>query len=77
MAVYCDGAVIVTAPQDLGVGLIERFVVEKSGWILRALERLRPFRERIPRRQTKKEFLEYKHQALALAKERIEYFNAI
>lgn len=77
IAVYCDGAVVVTAPRSLGFDLIERYVVEKSQWISDALDRFRPFRKRMVRRNTKKEFLLYKNQALAVAKERIEHFNLL
>lgn len=76
IAVYCDGAVVVTAPRGVGLWVAERFVVKKAEWILRALDRFRPFRNRPVRRNTKQEFLRYKDAALALARERVAYFNA-
>lgn len=77
IAVYCDGAVVVTVPRGMGLGFVERFVAEKSEWILHILDRFRPFRKRPARRNTRQEFLRYKDQAFALAKERVAHWNAL
>ncbi|MDO8552655.1 MAG: M48 family metallopeptidase [bacterium] len=75
MAVYCDGAVIVTTPYHCGVSSAERFVREKIDWLLKKLEFFTPFRKRPARRRTKVEYRQNKERAYRLALERIEHFN--
>jgi hypothetical protein len=76
IAVYCDGAVVVTVPRRISAESAGRFVAVRAAWILRALDRFRPFRPRPARKNTKREFLRHKDAALAVAKERLAHFNA-
>ena len=77
MTVYCDGALVVTAPVGLSQSAIESFVSRQSKWILDRLERFKPFRPRVSARDAKKAFATHKSQALEIAKERIEHFNRL
>lgn len=76
IAVYPDGAVVVTSPRGVAPLFVSRFVAQKSEWILRTLDRFRPFRPQTARINTKREFLRHKDAALALARERVAHFNA-
>lgn len=75
MAVYCDGAVVVTAPYQFGDGIAERFVREKTSWLLSKLSLFQPFQPRPARRCTKVEYRHNKERAYTLAVERIAHFN--
>lgn len=76
LAVHSDGAVVVTAPRWIGKRMIERFVVEKSDWILDKIRRvnIRPIKMLDTR--SRKEYLAHKERARMLAARRLEYFNA-
>jgi hypothetical protein len=77
IAVYCDGAVVVTVPRGMGLGFVNRLVAEKAEWIFRMLERFKPFQPRPRRRNMKHEFFRHKAAALAMAQERVAHWNAI
>lgn len=74
MVVYCDGNFVVTAPQSAGQSLIEKFIIEKSKWIIDKLEYFKSFGGTIIKTE-KGDFLKYKQQTLVLAENRIKYFN--
>jgi len=83
LSVYHDGRCVVTVPQALPQGIIERFVREKSQWIRDKIEYFLsraggiplPIPLRISRASKKKEYVKYKEQARALVEERIAHFN--
>jgi len=77
LVVYCDGDFVVTAPQGIGFEMVERFIVQKSNWIINKLEYFKKFGNRIFVKGNKKDFLKYKQKARALAESRIEYFNGL
>jgi predicted metal-dependent hydrolase len=74
LAVYCDGAFVVTVPQAMNQNLVEKFIIQKSQWILDKMD----YFKSIPGfmfKSNKNDFLKYKDDALALAEERIRHFN--
>lgn len=75
LAVYCDGNFIVTAPQNASQNFIEKFILEKSKWIIDKLEYFKSFGGTTIK-TGKGDFLEYKQQALSLSEERINHFNS-
>lgn len=77
LAIYCDGAFVVTAPQAMSEGVIEKFIIQKSQWIIDKLEYFKSFSGMVFMKSTKKDFTEHKDQALIVAEKRIEYFNKI
>lgn len=77
LAVYCDGAFVVTAPRNLQTNIIERFIVQKSQWVIDKIDYFSTFSNSLKTKNTKLEFLKYKDQALTLAKERITKYNKI
>lgn len=74
LAVYCDGDFVVTAPQSASQNFIEKFIIEKSKWIIDKLEYFKSF-SGITIKTEKGDFLKYKQQTLVLAENRIKYFN--
>lgn len=75
IAIYCDGAVVVTAPNGVNGNLIEQFILRKARWIFDKLDYFKARGNHPFVRSGKGEFLKYKQEALVLAKSRVEYFN--
>ncbi|GMQ95536.1 MAG: M48 family metallopeptidase [Patescibacteria group bacterium] len=77
IAVYCDGAVVVTRPRGATDNIVEKFVAEKTGWILRKLEYFKQFSGTGIARFGVEDYLMHKGEALVLAEKRVEYFNKV
>jgi len=77
LAVYCDGSFVVTAPQSLDENIIERFIIEKSNWVVSKIEHFKNTPRPIFIKGTAKDYKENKLKAKALALNRIEHFNKI
>lgn len=75
LAIYCDGSFVVTAPRYASENIIEQFIIQKSQWIIEKLEYFKSFSGQVFTKGTKKDYIKYKEQALALAQNRIESFN--
>ena len=75
LIVKTGGEMVVTAPLRVSERLIERFIFEKAEWILEKLEYFKTLPESPPR-STRKEYLEWKEEARALAYKRLRHFNA-
>jgi len=77
LAIYRDGAFVVTAPQFVGLTTIEQFILRKSEWVIGKIEYFKQFSGRIFIKNTKQEFALHKESALMLAIERMAHFNEI
>ena len=77
LAIYGDGAFVVTAPQFVGLGTIEQFIVRKSQWVIDKMEYFKQFSGRVLIKNAKHEFALHKQSALILAVERMAHFNEI
>lgn len=77
LVVRPGGEVGVVAPHWVPEAFVELLVREKSGWIMRHVDRMRgePNRVRRSREQLVKEFEEYRDRAHALAVKRLGVFN--
>jgi hypothetical protein len=75
LAIHRDGRFVVTIPRRMNPASVEPFILRKASWILKKLAFFKNLNEQMPTRSTKKDFDEHKEAALALAKERIEYWN--
>lgn len=75
LAIYCDGAVVLTAPHSASQNFINQFVAKNTEWILKKLEGFKPFKERTFIGNSRGDFARYKDQALVLAQNRVEFFN--
>lgn len=76
VTIYCNGSCVVTVPRPVPASLIEKFLAEKSSWILDKVDRFKKFPLSSPA-ASRADFTRRKEQALTLAKERVEYFNRI
>ncbi len=72
-----NGEVILTKPKRVSLESAISFLISKSSWVFKSLEKFKNLPNRLDTKNTKKEYLENKNKALALAKERLEDFNKI
>ncbi len=75
LVVCCDGNLVVTAPQGTDYLIVEKFILEKSRWILDKIKYFKDFPVKFSVRRGKKDYLKYKSRAYDLAGQRLEYFN--
>lgn len=78
LSVASGGVFTVTVPSSVRPSVVREFVNKKADWVIKKITYLSQF----PRRQHKgkpiggkKHFLEHKHKALALVRERLAHFN--
>ncbi len=74
LAIYCDGAFVVTVPRSMNEGLIEKFIIQKSQWILDKMDYFKSISGSMFKLK-KGDYLKHKEVALVIARERVEYFN--
>lgn len=75
LAVYCDGNFVVTIPRQVDQGILERFIIQKSQWILDKIDYFKSFKKTLFVKNTKADYLKYKNQALVLAEKKVAKFN--
>lgn len=75
LAVYCDGRLVVSAPRRLPFYQIEKFIHEKSSWILKKLADFASAPPTIFSRDVVAEYHQYKEAARTLVEARLAYFN--
>lgn len=77
LAVYCDGAFVVTAPKHLELNVVEKFIIKKSQWVLDKLDYFSGFANSFKVKNTKAEYLKYRDVAQDLAEKKIAKFNKV
>ncbi|MDO8505419.1 MAG: SprT family zinc-dependent metalloprotease [bacterium] len=75
LTVYCDGSVVATLPRRMSKNALEEFILKKAQWILRKVEYFKKFPTKVLK-GSHSDFLKYREQALALARQRVEYYAA-
>lgn len=75
LSVHHDGSVIVTIPFGFRETMVEKFVREKSQWLLAKIAFFAQYKERVFVRHNKKNYLQYKDRARQLVVARIHHFN--
>ena len=75
LAVYCDGAIVVTTPFDLKENIAERFIREKTEWLFAKIAYFKQFKGKPAARYSLADYLKYKDKAFEWATERVDYFN--
>ena len=73
LAVYCDGSFVVTKPVGLNENIVERFIVQKSNWVLSKLDYFKQFGAGIFKNDQQK-YLTHREEALRFVEKRINYF---
>ena len=75
LAIYCDGAFVVTIPREMNQSLVEKFIIQKSQWIVDKMEYFKSVSSFVFKTNSKNDFAEHRGDALSLAINRISYFN--
>jgi len=71
------GLVVVTVPHRLAESLGEKFLSQKSKWVVRNVARLKNFKEGPLARHSRAHYQKHKEVARELINQRLEYFNNI
>lgn len=77
LVVYGDGSVVVTMPPGWQESAAERFVREKTKWIVAKVNYFKQFGGRPIVRRSRADYLKYKDGAYTLARTRVEHFNTL
>jgi hypothetical protein len=75
LAVYCGGSVVVTMPRNLEESIVERFIQDKTKWLLAKINFFKQFKTLPIAPGGRRAYLKHKDKVLALAKEKVAYFN--
>lgn len=75
LAVYCDGSVVVTLPQNAPAKIIDKFLRGKMDWVLGKIEFFNQFKDTILPKLGRKDYFKHKNQALEMATSRVKFFN--
>ena len=71
-----DGSIVVSAPEKTGLSEIERFIMEKSAWVLKNFLYFKTFKGKIFTGD-KKEFFAHKERAARCVTRRLARFNKV
>jgi predicted metal-dependent hydrolase len=75
ISVSCDAGVVVTVPFGMEETRFEKFVKEKTNWILDKLKFFSKYKNRPKLKTSVAEYRLLKPQALSLAKQKVKYWN--
>lgn len=77
LAVHVDGSIVVTAPYGAGEALVERFMSEKSKWLISKIEYFKQFKGQTFLKHSRSRYLKHKEKALELARERVAHYAGV
>lgn len=77
LAVHCGGECIVTKPRLVPQCLVNKFIIQKSEWLLDKIEELKKLPKKKTAKETKADFEKYKVDALKIAERKVREFNKI
>ena len=75
VTVRADGSVALTVPAGISERFATRFLMRKSQWVLRNVERFKKNPAPVSPKGGKREYAAHKERARAFAHERLAYFN--
>ena len=75
LAVYGGGELVVSSPRFLSDKYIERFIIEKTEWVINKIAKFKDVPKRTPLKERRRHYKEYKEKARVLVENRLEYFN--
>ena len=76
IAVYCDSSVVVTLPLGLDLERAEGFIKDKFAWIVKSLEKFKPYKNLGIVKSGRREYKKYREQAQWLARSLVEKWNS-
>ncbi len=75
ITIKTNGAMNITIPKHLSYRSVDKFIIQKSDWILKNIERLKKENINLKKEDSIKEYEKNKEQARKLITERVSYFN--
>jgi len=75
IVVNCDASVTVVLPSMIGENFAEKFLREKSDWILKKIEYFKKNKNFSIKKFGKKDYLKNKEKARLMVREKVDYFN--
>jgi predicted metal-dependent hydrolase len=75
VAVYCDSSVVVTIPRGVAESIVEKFLIEKSDWLLKKINFFNQIKDSYISKLTKEDYLKNKEKAFLIISERVETLN--
>ena len=75
ISVACDSSVVLTMPFTFDLGFAERFLRSKLSWVIKTLEKFKPYKNRVIFKTDRGEYLKHKQQALSLVITKINRLN--
>lgn len=77
LAVYCGGDIVVTIPFHIQENIAEKFIRDKSGWILSKVSFFKQFKGKEITRFNHLDYLKHKNRAHQLIEQKVKQFNAL
>lgn len=77
LTIYCGGEIVVSAPMSFTARSIEKFMREKTEWILRKIPVMTRRGNSILGKRNKDEYAEKKHEAFKLVCQIVEKYNSV
>lgn len=77
LAVYCDSSVVVTLPLNVNENIVEKFIREKSSWLMDKILSFKSSNYLLQRKDDKADYLKNKNLALKFAEDRVAEFNKL
>ena len=75
LAIYCNGDLVVTQPRFVKTEIVNKFLNEKSDWILNKIANFKIAKKDSLSHLTRRDYLNNRARARELITERVEYFN--
>jgi predicted metal-dependent hydrolase len=75
MTMELDGTLVVTIPAPWFGRFVEKFLRQKSSWILKHIEKMKKLEGKTIIKPSKREFEAHKNEIFRRVKERLEFFN--
>lgn len=75
LSISPESGLVATLPLGFDSGRLEKFLKQKAAWILRKLKLVAKYKKRPRLKASAGEYKSLKFQALALAKEKVNYWN--
>ena len=77
LSVHHGGECVVTKPRFVPQYMVNKFIIQKSEWLLDKIEEMKKIPKRKTAKESKVDFEKYKAQALKIAERKVDEFNKI
>lgn len=77
MTIKAGGQILISGPKWASISTIEDWMRSKAQWILQKVDELKNIQPKLNKRESRKEYEEYKTTALKIAQEKVNQFNKI